>query len=108
MPTLMRLAKHSKRNKISSLNMHAPISSLTDKEATKINVLLALRRFAEGERSKVPGDSTQALRDQLDKIKDMQKVDALVIYYAGHGTAIGEHFYLLVVDGLNRKHGLGN
>ena len=71
---------------------------LTDQEATKANIMLALRRFADGDHVRVPPDASAAWKRDLEKIKTIEPEDALVIYYAGHGTAAGEHFYLLPHD----------
>jgi WD40 repeat protein len=73
------------------------IISLTDEEATKANLMLALRRFADGSQT-VPPTAPLALKQQLEKIKNIEPEDGLLIYYAGHGTAIGQHFYLLPHD----------
>jgi len=74
------------------------IITLENQEATKANVMLALDRFGDGPHANVPTNASPALRRELDKIKPLEPEDALVIYYAGHGTAIGEHFYLLPND----------
>jgi uncharacterized caspase-like protein len=71
------------------------IVSLTDEDATKENTLLALRRFAEGEKASIPTDASEKLKSELGKIKPIQPEDALMIYYAGHGTSNGQRFYLL-------------
>jgi uncharacterized caspase-like protein len=77
---------------------HTKIISLTDQLATKTNIELALRRFAEGEQVSASNDASPALKQEIEKIKDIQPEDAIVLYYAGHGTAVGERFYLLPHD----------
>jgi WD40 repeat protein len=74
------------------------IIALTDEEATKANIMLALRRFASESQMALPPGISPGLKEQLGKIKTIEPEDGLVIYYAGHGTAIGEHFYLLAHD----------
>lgn len=62
-------------------------------DATKANILAALNGFA-GLTTK-PGVKTPAA---LSRIKPAQPEDALIIYYAGHGTASKDRFYLLPHD----------
>jgi len=71
------------------------IVTLVNEHATKENILLALRRFSEGEDARVPADAQGRLKTELSKIKPAQPEDALIIYYAGHGTSQGRRFYLL-------------
>lgn len=71
---------------------------LTDALASKANLLIALRRFADGEQMPVPDGAVPALKQELKKIKNVQPEDALMIYYAGHGAVIDERFYLLLHD----------
>jgi WD40 repeat protein len=73
----------------------APIV-LLDSEATKGNILWAIRTFA--------GDRTQgpAPLPKLQSAASLQPEDALIIYFAGHGFAQGEHYYLLPHDYLQR------
>jgi WD40 domain-containing protein/caspase domain-containing protein len=79
-------------------NYITEIISLTDDLATKSNIMLGLRRFGEGQQLSVPNDAPQKLKQEIEKIKNIQPEDALAVYYAGHGTAIGERFYLLPYD----------
>ncbi len=74
------------------------IITLTDENAAKENILLALRRFSRDERAGIPGNSTETLRTELTKIKPTQPEDALIIYYAGHGASREQRFYLLPHD----------
>lgn len=70
------------------------IVKLTDKDATKANIFAALNRFGNDKKAlpeNAPAD--------LQKIKLLQPEDALVIYYAGHGTASKDRFYLIPHDG---------
>jgi hypothetical protein len=69
------------------------VTSLMDQEATKANVLYALKRFA-GDKVEAPQGSPAVLQN----IKAVEPEDAVVIYYAGHGTAQGQRFYLIPHD----------
>jgi hypothetical protein len=64
---------------------------LLDKDATKDNFLLALRRLSGGE---TPANAPAA----LSKLQPAQPEDAVMIYFAGHGTAQGARFYLVPHD----------
>ncbi|MBI2833957.1 MAG: caspase family protein [Acidobacteria bacterium] len=70
------------------------IVPLTDAAATRGNILRALARLA--------GQATGALAPQEPQVfADLpraQPEDAVFIYYAGHGTAAGAHFYLIPHD----------
>jgi WD40 repeat protein len=68
------------------------IISLLDKEATKANLLLALKRLTGN--VPLPADAPQA----LSKLQKAEPEDAVVIYFAGHGTARGARFYLVPHD----------
>jgi len=74
--------------------------------------LLALNRFAKDETTKSLAVNLEKslpenlcaklskilcaeLKTELAKIKRAMPEDALVIYFAGHGTSVGERFYLL-------------
>jgi WD40 repeat protein len=66
---------------------------LLDEQATKVNILVALRRLA-GTNEARPADVPAA----LEKLKATEPEDAVFIYFAGHGTAQGQRFYLLPYD----------
>ncbi|MCI0336858.1 MAG: caspase family protein [Acidobacteria bacterium] len=67
---------------------------LLDAQATKANFLLALKRLAGG-----PSSTTAAnVPEALSKLKPAQPEDAVLIYFAGHGTAQGARFYLVPHD----------
>ena len=59
------------------------ITTLFDREATKANILYALRRLAGSPDAKAQTGAPAA----LEKIKPAEPEDAVVIFYAGHGTA---------------------
>ncbi len=67
---------------------------LLNENATKANILSALRRLA--------GTSTAAaptLKAGLfDRLRRAEPEDAVIIYFAGHGTAQGQRFYLIPHD----------
>jgi uncharacterized caspase-like protein len=66
---------------------------LLNEQATKDNVLAALRRLAG------TTDSPPTLKaGPLDRLKRAEPEDAVIIYFAGHGTAQGQRFYLLPHD----------
>ena len=67
------------------------IIPLHNDQATKGNILSALRRL-----SGTTEPPTQAGR--LDRLKRAEPEDAVFIYFAGHGTAQGQRFYLLPHD----------
>ncbi len=71
------------------------IIKLTNASATKANILLALTRFSTG------GDAShlpEPLRSEIEKIKITGPEDAILFYFAGHGTA------RCVVDPARRKN----
>ena len=69
------------------------IASLLDGQATKANILRALRLLAGTQQ-----DSSADTPADLRKLKATQPEDAVFIYFAGHGTAHGQRFYLLPHD----------
>ena len=66
---------------------------LLDGNATKANILSALRRFAGGDEP-LPAGVPEALRG----LKPAQPEDAVIIYFSGHGTARQNQFYLIPHD----------
>jgi WD40 repeat protein len=72
---------------------HIEVASLLDEQATKLNILGALKRLA-GTQEAWPADAPAALA----KLKATQPEDAVFIYFAGHGTARAQRFYLLPHD----------
>jgi len=69
------------------------VISLLDKNATKANILLALKRLA-GSDTMLPA----GVPDGLGRIKPVQPEDTVVIYFSGHGTAQQNQFYLIPYD----------
>jgi uncharacterized caspase-like protein len=71
---------------------HVEVIPLLNDQATKENILGALRRLTGA-------DTAPTLKaGPLDKLKRAEPEDAVVIYFAGHGTAQGQRFYLLPHD----------
>ncbi|HUE80605.1 MAG TPA: caspase family protein, partial [Pyrinomonadaceae bacterium] len=69
------------------------VVTLYDREATKENILLALHRLSGGEipvRRPVP--------EAINRFARAEPEDLVVIYFAGHGTAHDERFYLMPHD----------
>jgi WD40 repeat protein len=66
---------------------------LKDKEATKANVLLALKLLAGIQQSPV-----QSAPPQLRSLQRTKPEDTVIIYFAGHGAAAGNRYYLLTHD----------
>jgi uncharacterized caspase-like protein len=70
------------------------VISLLDREATKANILRALARLAGKETGSLPANAPAALR----KLKPAEPEDAVIIYFAGHGMAYQDQFYLIPHD----------
>jgi WD40 repeat protein/uncharacterized caspase-like protein len=71
---------------------HVEVIPLLNDQATKENILGALRRLTGA-------DTAPSLKaGPLDKLKRAEPEDAVVIYFAGHGTAQGQRFYLIPHD----------
>jgi uncharacterized caspase-like protein len=65
---------------------------LLDTEATRQNILTALSNIAGA-----PQAGASSL-PKLNELHALQPEDVAVVYYAGHGAAIGDRFYLLPHD----------
>ncbi len=65
---------------------------LLNDQATKANVLAALRRLSG------LNDAPTMKASAFDRLKRAEPEDAVFIYFAGHGTAQGQRFYLLPHD----------
>jgi WD40 repeat protein len=66
---------------------------LLDAESTKANMLLAIKRLGGDESALPPGAPPD-----LAKLKRAQPEDTVIIYYAGHGIAQGQRFYIIPHD----------
>jgi WD40 repeat protein/uncharacterized caspase-like protein len=69
------------------------VISLLDGNATKANILSALRRFASGDEPPPAG-----MPEALTRIKPAQPEDAVIVYFSGHGTARQNQFYIIPHD----------
>lgn len=70
------------------------VVSLLNKEATRKNILLALRLLAGAAGATLPPNAPA----DLQKIKQAQPEDAVIFYFSGHGTAVEDRFYLIPHD----------
>ena len=69
------------------------IVSLLDSDLTKANLLAALKRLA-GDASAL----SPTMPPQLANLRRAEPEDAVVLYFAGHGTASNARFYLIPHD----------
>jgi WD40 repeat protein len=79
-----------------ALGRYRPIEvvPLLNQDATKANILLALRLLSGAANGPLPPDSPAALA----RIKPAQPEDAVLFYFSGHGTARQDRFYLIPHD----------
>ncbi|HEX8148632.1 MAG TPA: caspase family protein [Pyrinomonadaceae bacterium] len=68
--------------------------TLLDREATKGNILTALRRLSGAEKGPLPASAPKS----LEALKPAEPEDVVVVYFAGHGTAQRNRFYLIPHD----------
>ncbi len=66
---------------------------LHNKDATKDNILLAIKRLG-GDESPLPAGAPAG----LEKLKPSRPEDTVIVYYAGHGLASQNRFYLIPHD----------
>lgn len=67
---------------------------LLNSDATKENILLALKRLASSNPEELP----ETAPDALKRLRPAQPEDTVFIYFAGHGAATAERFYLIPHD----------
>ncbi|HSE31995.1 MAG TPA: caspase family protein [Pyrinomonadaceae bacterium] len=72
---------------------HVEVVSLLNENATKANILSALRRL-----SGAPGTPTLKATGSDAPLKKIEPEDTVIIYFAGHGTAQAQRFYLIPHD----------
>jgi len=88
----MRLSKFSR----------VEVANLSDQDATKANILLALKILSGIDAGASRGSASPALQN----LSRAQPEDAVIVYYAGHGTAQQSRFYLIPHDlGYNGERG---
>lgn len=94
-PDANDFSEEVRRNQLSLLGRFAQVEivSLTDQQATKANILAAVYRLA-GSEGPLPADAPA----DLSKLKVAEPEDAVVIFFAGHGMALQERFYMLPHD----------
>lgn len=68
------------------------VIQLLDQDATKANILTAIKRLA----GEAGAPSLKA--SPLDSLKRAEPEDTVIIYFAGHGTAQAQRFYLIPHD----------
>ena len=71
---------------------HVEVIPLLNDQATKQNILGALQRLSGA------AETPTLKAGPLDRIKRAEPEDAVIIYFAGHGTAQGQRFYLIPHD----------
>jgi WD40 repeat protein/uncharacterized caspase-like protein len=70
------------------------VVKLLDHQATKANLLAALNRLARDSSTPLPSGAPA----ELERLKPAQPEDAVIVYFAGHGTAQESRFYLIPHD----------
>jgi WD40 repeat protein/uncharacterized caspase-like protein len=71
---------------------HIEVVPLLNENATKANILSALRRLAGA------SGAPSLKATSLDRLKRAEPEDTVIIYFAGHGTAQAQRFYLIPQD----------
>ncbi|PYS69845.1 MAG: hypothetical protein DMF73_14015, partial [Acidobacteria bacterium] len=71
---------------------HVEVVPVLNDQATKENILAALRRLTGAT------DAPTLKAGPLDRLRRAEPEDAVIIYFAGHGTAQGQRFYLIPHD----------
>jgi len=71
---------------------HVEVIPLLNENATKANILSALKRLAG------ISEAPTLKAGPLERLKRAEPEDAVIIYFAGHGTAQGQRFYLIPHD----------
>ena len=94
-PDANDFSEEVRRNEQNLLGRFARVEivALADQQATKANILAALHRLA-GTEEPLPAGTPP----ELSKLKPAEPEDAVVIYFAGHGLAYQERFYMLPHD----------
>ena len=72
---------------------HIEVIPLLNQDATRANILAALARLS-GKGDELPARAPEI----LNRIKPAEPEDAVIVYFAGHGTAQKTRFYLIPHD----------
>ena len=83
----------SQQERLATYDRHFVVS-LADATATRANFLYALRRLAGKETGPLPAE----VPAQLAQLRPAQPEDTIFIYFAGHGKAAGDAFYMVPFD----------
>jgi WD40 repeat protein len=70
------------------------VAMLTNQEATKQNIVTALRRLSGVDKGPLPASAPKS----LEALTAAEPEDVVVVYFAGHGTAQKNRFYLIPHD----------
>ncbi|MDQ3744660.1 MAG: caspase family protein, partial [Acidobacteriota bacterium] len=70
------------------------VVTLLNSEATKRNILAALRRLSGADMGALPAGAPKS----LEALKPAEAEDVVVVYFAGHGTAQRKRFYMIPHD----------
>ena len=70
------------------------VAMLTNAEATKQNIITAIRRLSGAEKGPLPASAPKS----LEALTAAEPEDVVVVYFAGHGTAQKNRFYLIPHD----------
>jgi WD40 repeat protein len=70
------------------------IIPLLDSDATKVNILASLQQLSGGTPWQLPATAPEVLRS----VPIAEPEDAVFVYFAGHGTSVKSHFYLIPHD----------
>jgi WD40 repeat protein len=68
--------------------------TLLDADATKQNIVAALRRLSGADAGPLPASAPKS----LEALKPAEPEDVVIVYFAGHGTAQHDRFYLIPHD----------
>ena len=99
-PDAVDFGAELRKRQIELNNYDAPdVIQLTNAQATKKNILQVLERFAKGGKVADSAEPIDELTKRLASIEKVEPEDAVVIYFAGHGTAAKDRFYLIPHDG---------